>query len=209
MRKIVQRIRPEGMATVVRTAASGVSDAELIADLGVLLRMWHGIVEQYNRAPSPSLLHKDMNLVFKAARDFITVDVGRVLVDDAEESDKIRDFMRLLGPQYLDRIENYTGAATLFADYHVDDEVSKLMRPKVNLPSGGSIVVETTEAFTVIDVNSRQVHGRPQSRGYDPQDEPRSCLRDRASSSPARHRRHHCLRLHRHAARNVAIKSSR
>ena len=159
LRKIVQRIRPEGMATVVRTAASGVSDAELIADLGVLLRMWHGIVEQYNRAPSPSLLHKDMNLVFKAARDFITVDVGRVLVDDAEESDKIRDFMRLLGPQYLDRIETYKDGRKLFTDYHVDDEVNKLMRPKVNLPSGGSIVIETTEAFTVIDVNSGKFTG--------------------------------------------------
>jgi len=159
LRKIVQRIRPEGMATVVRTAAAGVSDAELIADLGVLLRMWHGIVEQYNRAPSPSLLHKDMNLVFKAARDFITVDVGRVLVDDAEEGDKIRDFMRLLGPQYLDRIETYTGGRKLFADYHVDEEVGKLMRPKVNLPSGGSIVIETTEAFTVIDVNSGKFTG--------------------------------------------------
>jgi ribonuclease G len=159
LRKIVQRIRPEGMATVVRTAASGVSDAELIADLGVLLRMWHGIVEQYNRAPAASLLHKDMNLVFKAARDFITVDVGRVLVDDAEESDKIKDFMRLLGPQYLDRIETYSGGRKLFTDYHVDDEVSKLMRPKVNLPSGGSIVIETTEAFTVIDVNSGKFTG--------------------------------------------------
>jgi ribonuclease G len=159
LRKIVQRIRPEGMATVVRTAASGVSDAELIADLGVLLRMWHGIVEQYNRAPSASLLHKDMNLVFKAARDFITVDVGRVLVDDPEESEKIKDFMRLLGPQYLDRIETYTGGRKLFTDYHVDDEVGKLMRPKVNLPSGGSIVIETTEAFTVIDVNSGKFTG--------------------------------------------------
>src|SRR5579872_555751 len=109
LRKIVQRIRPEGMATVVRTAAAGVSDAELIADLGVLLRMWHGIVETYNRAPSPSLLHKDMNLVFKAARDFITNDVARVLIDDQEETEKIRDFMRLLGPQYLDRIETYSG----------------------------------------------------------------------------------------------------
>jgi ribonuclease G len=159
LRKIVQRIRPEGMATVVRTAAAGVSDAELIADLGVLLRMWHGIVETYNRAPSPSLLHKDMNLVFKAARDFITADVERVLVDDAEEAEKIRDFMRLLGPQYLDRIETYPGGKKLFADYHVEDEVAKLMRPKVNLPSGGTIVIESTEAFTVIDVNSGRFTG--------------------------------------------------
>ncbi len=159
LRKIVQRIRPEGMATVVRTAAAGVSDAELIADLGVLLRMWHGIVEQYNRAPSPSLLHKDMNLIFKAARDFITVDVGRVFVDDPGETEKIRDFMRLLGPQYLDRIEPYPGGKKLFSDFHVDDEVSKLMRPKVNLPSGGSLVIESTEAFTVIDVNSGKFTG--------------------------------------------------
>ena len=159
LRKIVQRIRPEGMATVVRTAASGVSDAELIADLGVLLRMWHGIVEMYNRAKSPSLLHKDMNLVFKAARDFITVDVNRVLIDDDEEADKIKDFMRLLGPQYLDRIETYSGGKRLFNDYHVDDEVNKLMRPKVNLPSGGTIVIESTEAFTVIDVNSGKFTG--------------------------------------------------
>ena len=150
---------PEGMATVVRTAAGGVSDAELIADLGVLLRMWHGIVEQYNRAPSPSLLHKDMNLVFKAARDFITPEVGHVYIDDQEETEKVRDFMRLLGPQYLERIETYSAGKRLFPDYHVDDEVSKLMRPKCNLPSGGSIVIETTEAFTIIDVNSGKFTG--------------------------------------------------
>ena len=159
LRKIVQRIRPEGMATVVRTAAAGVSDAELIADLGVLLRMWHGIVEQYNRAPSPSLLHKDMNLIFKAARDFITVDVGRVLVDDSGETEKIRDFMRLLGPQYLERIETYSGGKKLFVDFHVDDDIARIMRPKVNLPSGGSLVIESTEAFTVIDVNSGKFTG--------------------------------------------------
>ena len=159
LKKIIQRIRPEGMATVVRTAAAGVSDAELIADLGVLLRMWHGIVEMYNRAPSPSLLHKDMNLVFKAARDFITNDVGRVLIDDQEETEKIRDFMRLLGPQFLDRIEGYSGGKRLFSDFKVDEEVGKLMRPKVNLPSGGSIVIETTEAFTIIDVNSGKFTG--------------------------------------------------
>ena len=65
--------------------------------------MWHGILETYKRAPSPSLLHKDMNLVYKAARDFITADVERVLIDDEEEYRKVRDFLQLLGPQYIDR----------------------------------------------------------------------------------------------------------
>jgi ribonuclease G len=159
LKAIMKRIRPEGMATVVRTAAAGVSEAELIADLGVLIRMWHGILESYKRAPSPSLLHKDMNLVFKAARDFITADVDRVLIDNEDEYKKICSFLQLLGPQYLDRIEYYNSGRSLFKDYKVDDELQKLMKPKINLPSGGSIVIETTEALTVIDVNSGKFTG--------------------------------------------------
>ncbi|MGP6157716.1 MAG: Rne/Rng family ribonuclease [Vulcanimicrobiaceae bacterium] len=159
LKGIMKLIRPEGMATVVRTAAAGVSQAELIADLGVLIRMWHGILESYKRAPAPSLIHKDMNLVYKAARDFITPEVDRVFIDDAEEYEKVRDFMRLLGPQYVDRIEHYNNGRSLFKDYKVDDEVRKLLLPKINLPSGGSIVIETTEALTVIDVNSGKFTG--------------------------------------------------
>ena len=159
LKAVMKRIRPEGMATVVRTAAAGVSEAELIADLGVLIRMWHGILESYKRAPSPSLLHKDMNLVYKAARDFITADVDRVLIDNEEEYRKVCTFLQLLGPQYLDRVEHYNSGRSLFKDFKVDDELQKLMKPKINLPSGGSIVIETTEALTVIDVNSGKFTG--------------------------------------------------
>ncbi len=159
LKGIMKLIRPEGMATVVRTAAAGVSQAELLADLGVLIRMWHGILESYKRAPAPSLIHKDMNLVYKAARDFITPEVDRVLIDSAEEFEKVRDFMRLLGPQYVERIALYNHGRSLFKDYKVDDEVQKLLRPKINLPNGGSIVIETTEALTVIDVNSGKFTG--------------------------------------------------
>ena len=159
LKNIMKMIRPEGMATVVRTAASGVSQAELIADLGVLIRMWHGILESYKRAAAPSLIHKDMNLVFKAARDFITPEVDKVMIDNAEDFEKVRDFMRLLGPQYVDRIEHYNSGRSLFKDFKIDEEVQKLLRPKINLPSGGSIVIETTEALTVIDVNSGKFTG--------------------------------------------------
>ena len=159
LKNIMKMIRPEGMATVVRTAAAGVSQAELLADLGVLIRMWHGILESYKRAPAPSLIHKDMNLVYKAARDFITPEVERVLIDDAEEYEKVRDFMRLLGPQYVERIQHYNHGRALFKDFKVDEEVQKLLRPKINLPAGGSIVIESTEALTVIDVNSGKFTG--------------------------------------------------
>ncbi len=159
LKTIMKMIRPPEMATVVRTAAAGVSQSELIADLGVLIRMWHGILESYKRAQAPALIHKDMNLVFKAARDFITPEVDRVLIDDMEDFEKVRDFMRLLGPQYVDRIEHYDGGRSLFKDFHIDDEVQKLLRPKINLASGGSIVIESTEALTVIDVNSGKFTG--------------------------------------------------
>jgi ribonuclease G len=159
LKAVMKRIRPEGMATVVRTAAAGVSEAELIADLGVLIRMWHGILETFKRAPSPSLLHKDMNLVYKAARDFVTPDVDRVLIDDDEEYRKVREFLQLLGPQYLDRVQHYNSGRNLFEDYRIDEEMQRLMKPKINLPSGGSIVIESTEALTVIDVNSGKFTG--------------------------------------------------
>jgi ribonuclease G len=159
LKAVMKRIRPEGMATVVRTAAAGVSEAELIADLGVLIRMWHGILEMYKRAASPALLHKDMNLVYKAARDFISADVDKVLIDNEEEYRKVQSFLQLLGPQYLDRVSYYPGGPALFTDYKIDEELQRLMKPKINLPSGGSIVIETTEALTVIDVNSGKFTG--------------------------------------------------
>ncbi|HVA27178.1 MAG TPA: Rne/Rng family ribonuclease [Candidatus Baltobacteraceae bacterium] len=159
LKAVMKRIRPEGMATVVRTAAAGVSEAELIADLGVLIRMWHGILETFKRAPSPSLLHRDMNLVYKAARDFITSDVEKVLIDDEEEYRKVREFLMLLGPQYLDRVHHYNNGRDLFDDYKITEELQRLMKPKINLPSGGSIVIESTEALTVIDVNSGKFTG--------------------------------------------------
>jgi ribonuclease G len=159
LKGIMKAIRPEGMATVVRTAANRVSSAELVADLGVLIRMWHGILEQFKRSPSPALLHKDMNLVYKAARDFITPEVENVYIDDPDEAENVRDFMRLLGPQYLERIKPYPGGRALFSDYKIEEELTRLMRPTVKLPSGGSIVIETTEALTVIDVNSGKFTG--------------------------------------------------
>ncbi|HEV3089524.1 MAG TPA: Rne/Rng family ribonuclease [Candidatus Elarobacter sp.] len=159
LKTIMKAIRPEGMATVVRTAADGVSSAELIADLGVLIRMWHGILEQYKRVESPALLHKDMNLVYKTARDFITPEVRDVWLDDETEAENVRDFMRLLGPQYVDRIKYYEHGKRLFADFKIEDEIARLMKPTVKLPSGGSIVIESTEALTVVDVNSGKFTG--------------------------------------------------
>jgi ribonuclease G len=159
LKQIMRRVRPEGMATIVRTAAQGVSEAELIADLGVQLRLWHGILESYKRSTAPALLHKDLNLVFKAVRDFLTSDVSAVYIDSKEQFDEIRSTMSLLGPQYIDRLKLVDGPGTLFAQRGIDEELQKLLKPKIPLPSGGHLVLEHTEALTVIDVNTGKFTG--------------------------------------------------
>jgi len=159
LKQIMRRVRPEGMATIVRTAAAGVSEAELIADLGVQLRLWHGILDSYKRATAPALLHKDLNLVFKAVRDFLTSDVSAVYIDSKEQYDEIRSTMSLLGPQYIDRLKLVDGPGTLFAQRGIDEELQKLLKPKIPLPSGGHLVLEHTEALTVIDVNTGKFTG--------------------------------------------------
>ncbi len=159
LKQIMRRVRPEGMATIVRTAATNVSEAELIADLGVQLRLWHSILESYKRASAPSLLHKDLNLVFKAVRDFLTSDVEEVLIDSKEQYEEIRSTMSLFGPQYLSRLKLWQGPGNLFAVRGIDDELQKLLKPKIFLPSGGHLVIESTEALTVVDVNTGKFTG--------------------------------------------------
>ena len=159
LKQIMRRVRPEGMATIVRTAATNVSEAELIADLGVQLRLWHSILESYKRASAPSLLHKDLNLVFKAVRDFLTSDVEEVLIDSKEQYEEIRNTMALFGPQYLSRLKLWQGPGNLFAVRGIDEELQKLLKPKIFLPSGGHLVLESTEALTVVDVNTGKFTG--------------------------------------------------
>jgi ribonuclease G len=159
LKQIMRRVRPEGMATIVRTAAQGVSEAELIADLGVQLRLWHGILESYKRSSAPALLHKDLNLVFKAVRDFLTSDVTAVYIDSKEQYEEIRATMSLLGPQYINRLKLVDGAGSLFEQRGIDAELQKLLKPKIPLPSGGHLVLEHTEALTVIDVNTGKFTG--------------------------------------------------
>ena len=159
LKQVMRRLRPEGMATIVRTAAAGVSEAELLADLGVQVRLWHTILESYRRASAPALLHKDLNLVFKAVRDFLTSDVEQVVIDSKEQYEEIRSTMSLFGPQYLNKLKLWQGPGNLFQVRGIDDELQKLLKPKIFLPSGGHLVIESTEALTVVDVNTGKFTG--------------------------------------------------
>jgi Rne/Rng family ribonuclease len=106
LKGVMKAIRPEGMATVVRTAAGGVSNAELIADLGVLIRMWHGILESYKSAPDALALAQRHEPRVQSGARFHHAR-SRTRGSTIREAERVRDFMRLLGPQYVERIKPY------------------------------------------------------------------------------------------------------
>ena len=200
LKQIMRRVRPEGMATIVRTAAAGVSEAELIADLGVQLRLWHGILESYKRSTAPALLHKDLNLVFKAVRDFLTSDVTAVYIDSKEQYDEIRSTMSLLGPQYsigsnssMGKARSSSSAASMPSCRSCSSRRSRYRREAIWCSNNRSAHRHRRQ--------HRQVHRWPQSGRHDRQDEHRGRCGDRTPSPLARYRRHYRRRLHRHVTR--------
>ena len=160
LKSVMKAIRPEGMATVVRTAAAGVSNAELIADLGVLIRMWHGILENYKSAPTPSLLAQGHEPRVQGGARLHHARGRRT----SGSTIRRKPNACAISCACWDRSTSNASsrirpARKLFADFKIDEEVAKLMKPTAKLPSGGSIVIETTEALTVIDVNSGKFTG--------------------------------------------------
>ncbi len=157
---IVERIRPEGMGAIVRTAAEGRTEEELMADMEYLVRLWESVRRKGEAAPAPSPVHRELSLSLRAVRDLFTTDLDRIVVDRREEFDRIRDFAAQFFPHALDRIELYAGPAPIFEAHGIEIELARALDRKVWLKSGGYIVIDQTEALTVIDVNTGKYVGR-------------------------------------------------
>jgi ribonuclease G len=160
LREIIQRIKPAGCGLIVRTASEGKGEAELRQDLDFLLKMWNNIQKRKATSAIPSLVHKDLDITLRAIRDLVTEDVERVIVDSEEEYRKIMDFCETFMPQLKSSIEPYNKEEPLFDLYGIEMEISRAMGRKVWLKSGGYIVIDITEALTVIDVNTGRYVGR-------------------------------------------------
>jgi len=157
---IVERIRPEGMGAIVRTAAEGRSEGELKADIEYLVRLWESIQKRGESVPAPTLVHRELSLSLRAVRDLFTADTDRIVVDSEEEYERIRAFAAQYFPRIEDRIELYRGQEPLFDHFGIEIELARALDKKVWLKSGGYIVIEQTEALTVIDVNTGKYVGR-------------------------------------------------
>lgn len=160
LRDIASRIKPEGHGLIVRTAAIGVSEEDLERDAGRLLRIWNEVSERSRGAKPPKLVYSEPPLAIRVVRDLFTADVEQVIADDSEVYQQIRAYLEEVTPELGERVLLYEDALPLFERHHVTEQVRKAVDRKVWLPSGGHIVIDRTEAMTVIDVNTGRFVGR-------------------------------------------------
>jgi len=153
-----------GGGFIVRTAAGAATADEVRADVEFLTRTWSEIKARSEQRKAPSLLHRDLNLVERILRDYITPDFGAIWVDTEEEYTKVVDFMSRFQPQMVGRVKLYTKETPVFEEFGIQQEIDKGLRPKVWLKSGGYIVINHTEALVAIDVNTGKFVGKGSNR---------------------------------------------
>ena len=157
LRRIVSEIKPDGMGLIIRTVAKGVSREELLKDLQYLLGTWDSILQRYKRSRKPTLLYREADLVMRMIRDHFTADVKQVVVDSREAYERICQVFP--DPAWRSRVRLYEGTVPIFEQYAIEASLTHLMSRIVPLPSGGNLVIDHTEALTVIDVNSSKYTG--------------------------------------------------
>ena len=144
----------ESAGFIVRTAAEGVEREGIEADVGILLKLWASVAESVHRASAPALLYEDLPLAQRTLRDQVRPGLEKIRVDSTEACEQLAQFARQFVPGVADRIERYAGERPLFDLYGVEDEIEKALGRRVQLKSGGYLIIDQTEAMTTIDVNT-------------------------------------------------------
>jgi ribonuclease E len=145
---------PEGMSVIVRTAGLGRSTEELKWDLDYLMNLWNQIKSTVSDAPSPSLIYKDDKLILRVFRDYFRDDIEEILIDDEAMHAEALDFAKSVIPDHADKVIFYNEDISLFNRYQIESQIELAFQREISLPSGGSIVIDPTEAMVSIDVNS-------------------------------------------------------
>ncbi|WP_373433016.1 ribonuclease E [Vibrio anguillarum] len=145
---------PQGMGLIVRTAGVGKSAEELEWDLNVLLNHWSAIKQASDLRPAPLLIHQESNVIVRAIRDYLRRDIGEILIDSNTIYERALEHIRLVRPDFVSRVKKYDGEVPLFSHYQIESQIESAFQREVRLPSGGSIVIDPTEALTSIDINS-------------------------------------------------------
>ncbi len=145
---------PDGMGCIVRTAGVGRSAEELRWDMDYLLRVWEAIKQVVVTRPAPFLIYQEGNAIVRALRDYFSNDIGEIVIDDPAVHQDAQEFMERVLPQSLRKLKLYDDPVPLFTRFQIESQIESAFNHKVSLPSGGSIVIDRTEALTAIDINS-------------------------------------------------------
>jgi ribonuclease E len=145
---------PKGLGFIVRTAGIDRTKKELSRDMAYLLRLWKVIVRRIKKSPSPTDIYEESDMIIRTIRDIFTGDVDTIYIDEKSAYERAREFLQLVMPRHVSRLQFYEGKEPLFHKYHLDQEIAKIHMRTVPLREGGSLVIDQTEALVAIDVNS-------------------------------------------------------
>jgi ribonuclease G len=163
LRQLAEKMRPEGMGLIIRTAAGGRPQEELQAEVDYLASNWEKIQRTAKKKRAPAIIHQELALVDQVLRDVLTPDFDRILIDDAEEHSKVVEMLENTYPALAQKVHLYNDRKPLFEFHGIDAEVDKALKRKVWLQSGGYLVIDHTEALWVVDVNTGKYTGKNNS----------------------------------------------
>jgi ribonuclease E len=160
LKQILKQVMPEGAGVIVRTAAEGAAESELAQDVARLSAQWESIERKAKSASPPELLYSEPDLTIRVIRDIFNEDFTKLVVAGDEGWDVVEEYVHYVAPHLSERLEHWQSDDDVFAHYRIDEHLAKALERKVWLPSGGSLVIDNTEAMTVVDVNTGKFTGQ-------------------------------------------------
>ncbi len=160
LKQILKKVMPENAGVIVRTAAEGAAEEELARDVSRLSAQWENIKRQSKTANAPAMLYGEPDLTIRVVRDIFNEDFSKLVVQGEDSWDMVKEYVGYVAPHLADRLELWADGDDVFGGYRVDEQIAKAMERKVWLPSGGSLVIDRTEAMTVVDVNTGKFTGQ-------------------------------------------------
>ena len=159
LKKILKDILPEDAGVIVRTASEGATEEQLTQDVERLKQQWESISKKVEKSQAPVLLHSEPDLLVKIVRDVFNEDFQKMVISGDDVREVIVDYLTAVAPDLLERVVKHEGTKDVFEEYRVGEQIAKALDRKVYLPSGGSLVIDRTEAMTVVDVNTGKFIG--------------------------------------------------
>ncbi len=159
LKKILKEVLPDNVGVIVRTAAEGATDEQLTLDVNRLTSQWASIAKQVDTVQAPALLHSEPDLLIKIVRDVFNEDFQKMVISGDDSQEVIEAYLRQVAPDLVERVERHEGEVDAFDEFRISEQIEKALDRKVWLPSGGSLVIDRTEAMTVVDVNTGKFVG--------------------------------------------------